>query len=217
MQVGPLPAQRMTVKRNNGTRSRISRNVVTHPPPFNAAVVVRKTLRFKASGASTGVTITGTNMLDLLCMADTTTSAYRLFSAARVVKIEAWAPMASDLVPVTCSIEWMSETNALFSNPSFLKSDTSMGSVSPAHVLARPPTGALAGMWFGRQVSASLVRLVFPANTLVDLSLELVLQNGETVQAVATSVAGATVGQVYCRALDNAASSLLVPVSYLTI
>lgn len=188
-----------------------------HPPQFDAAVEVRKTFRYKATGAGTDVSITAAGLLDGLCMAATTTSAYRLLVALKIEKVEMWGPMASDLVPVTVSCEYNTDASTGFGQRTSLWSDTSMGSADPAHVIARPPSQSLASMWQSRAGASQLCLLNFPVNTLVDITLSVVLQNGESPLAVTQAVAGATVGKVYLRALDVNGSGLLVPVSYPTI
>ncbi len=191
---------------------------VPHPPPFNAAIVVKKTLRFK-SNAAFSTLFTATQLLDLLCVADTASSAYRLFSSLKIHSIEMWGPMASDLAPVTVSIEYQTPAAAGVGGPNFLKSDTSMGADQCAHVAAGPPQNSQAAMWQSRLASSQIVTLQGPTNTVVDVHLSLCLQNGETATAVASAVSGATVGTIYCRGLDAlaAASTVLPPVSYATI
>ncbi len=216
----------MSVKQNNRKASRRNAQRVvyveappSHPPPFLAAVVVKKTLRFKANAAVSNVNITAANLLDLLCLADTTTSAYRLMSSARLDSVELWGPMASDLAPVTVAVEFQTTSATSIGAPNALKSDTSMGAQQCAHVAMRPPAQSLAAMWQSLAATGTLFTLNGPINMVVDIHLSLYLQNGESPTAVTSAVAGATVGTVYCRGLDAlaAASTKLPPVSYATI
>ncbi len=189
-----------------------------HPTPFNAAVVVKKTLRFKAN-AAVNVNVTSVGVLDMLCMADTATTAQRLFSSVRLDSVEVWSPMASDLVPVTCSVEFQAPSATSIGSPNFLHSDTSMGSDHCAHLRTSPSPSSIASMWQSRTATNTLFTLVCPANSIVDVHLTLCLQNGEPATAVTGAPVGATVGTVYCRGLDGAAaaSTVLPPVSYATV
>ncbi len=152
-------------------------------------------------------------------MANTTTTAYRVFSSAKINSISLWGPMASDLAPVTVTIEYQSPTATGIGAPNRLKSDTSVGSTACAFIRASPPRNSLAGNWIGQAGTSTLFTLTGPVNTIVDLNITFVLQNGETPTAVTNAVAGATVGQVYCRGLDalSAAGTVIPPVSYSTI
>jgi len=167
--------------------------------------VIGKTLRFITSSAITAgsAPVTAPNLLDLLCVATGTSAAYRLAAAVRVNSLEMWSPMASDLVPVTCSVEWSANTST-FGGPSMTTSDTSMGSSRCAHVRAKPPASSLAAMWQGPSATQVLFNLICPANTVLDIHLAVVLRANETsAVAVAGTVSGATVGVLYCRTLYN--------------
>lgn len=195
-----------------------AQDLVPHPPPFQAAFVVGKVLRFKASSALSGLAITQTNLLDLLCMADTTTTAQRLMSSALLRKVEIWGPMASDLSPVTVSVEFPTDAANAIGASNALKSDTSMGATRCAYVGFKPRPGSVASFWAARASSASILKLTGPTGSIVDVHLTYVLQNGESAQAVANALVAATVGVVYCRGLDGvaAATTVLPPLSYTT-
>lgn len=188
------------------------------PPPFNATVVTHKRLRFEASSASPagGTLISGEDLFDLFCMATSAIAAYQLYSAIRVRNIHIWGPMPASLAPVTCSIEYLS-TGSFLGQPAKIRSDTSMGSTKAAYVTYKPPAKSLLENWVPAQTGTPLISLVFPANSVIDIELDLVLQNGESPVAVGAAVAGATVGKIYVRALDSNGSGLLPPVSYPTI
>ena len=220
------------MKRNTRSRSRpgvVSRNSRPRasaasaaalnsfaPPPFSAAIVWGKTLRFRSSSALTSQAVTASNLLDLLVMATTTTAVNRLCSAVRLTQVEVWGPMAADLVPVTVSVEYNTDAATGISGSNKLRSDTSMGADRCAHVRYRPPMGTVASFWQGVSSSQRLFLLSCPANSIVDIQLTLVLQNGEAATAAANAAVAATVGTVYCRGLDGlaTASSVLPPVSY---
>jgi hypothetical protein len=199
-------------RQNNGQNRSIPA-----PPSFNATFQSHKTLRFEASSASPagGTLITSQDLYDLLCMATSTTAAYDLFSGLRLRKIRIWGPMPSSLVPVTVAIEYLA--NSTVGQPSRIKCDTSIGSTKAAYVEFAPPAKSLLDFWVPSVSATSLIALTFPANAIVDVVMDFVLQNGETPEAVGAAVSGATVGKIYCRALDSNGSGLLSPVQYPTI
>jgi len=124
--------------------------------------------------------------------------------------------MSASLTPVTVAIEYLTSGNFL-GQPSKIKSDTSMGATRAAYVQFAPPPKSLLENWVPFNSAANLISLSFPANSIVDVEFDFVIQNGETPIAVGAAVLAATVGRVYCRPLDSNGSGLLVPVSYPTI
>lgn len=189
-----------------------------NPPPFNASAVVRKVFRFQSNAALAALPITSTNLLDAWCMAVTTTGAYRLASSFRLNNVKLWGPMSSSLVPVTVSLEYAADAASGLSSPNMLRSDTSMSSSYAAHVAFAPPDKSLASNWFGRAATSPLFTVNGPINTVIDVDVSFVLQNGETPAVSTAALVAATVGTVYLRGLDGvaAATTVLPPVSYTT-
>jgi hypothetical protein len=192
---------------------------IPHPPPFQAAYQVTKTLRFQSTAALTQATATITfqNLLDLMCVADTAVSAYRLFSSVRLNSVKIWGPPAAALAPVTVSVEFQANASASIAGPNRLKSDTSIGSTSGAFVMARPPEGSISSFWGGQTSASAVFSLTGPINSIVDINITLLLQNGEPPKLVTSAPVGAIVGTVYCRGLDALTATILPPVSYTTI
>lgn len=186
------------------------------PPPFSASITFGRTLRFRASSALSSQAITASNLLDLLVMATTTTAVNRIISSIRLDRVEVWGPMASDLVPVTVAVEYNTDSATGLASSNKLRSDTSMGADHCAHVRYRPPVGTLASFWQGPASSQRLFLLTCPTNSIVDIQVVMVVQNGETPVAAANAAVAATVGAIYCRGLDGLATagSVLPPVSY---
>lgn len=210
-------------KKNKGNRRRSDRRLqpytrIPDPPPFQASVIVGKVLRFKATSALVNLVITGVDLLDLWCMADTTVSAFRLMSSVKLRKVEMWGPMASDLVPVTVSCEFNTDPSTGIGGSNGLKSDTSMGSTRAAYLSFKPRDNSVAASWLARGCTSNVMTLNGPINTIVDVHLTSILQNGEAPLAVANALVAATVGTVYLRGLDGvaAATTQLPPVSYAT-
>lgn len=197
---------------------------VSHPPQFVPTYVVHKKLRFKAVAAATEASPTALYIKsfgDLWCTAATTTSAYQLASHTRLKKIEMWGPMASDLVPVTVSCDWTGSTSPGFMGRSNRVSDTSLGSTEPAHLVTRPPPGAQISQWSSSQIAlgptSEVCRLVYPANTVIDITYDLVVRDDASAVNVFGTVVGATVGANYVRSLDSLTGANLPPVSIATI
>ncbi len=187
----------------------------SNPPQFTPTFVVKKKLRFQA--ASAGTFVLQTNSLgDLWCVAATATSAYQLASHVRLRKIECWGPMASSLVPVTCTLDWTGASAGTFGKSNRV-SDTSMSSVSPAHIVSRPPPASQLAQWQSSTSGTELCRLTVPSGAVIDVTLDMALRDDATASAVIAAVAGATVGANYIRALDNQTGSVLAPIGYSTI
>jgi len=188
------------------------------PPTFSASKVISSRYRFECNTSLGQTPVTAQDLLDLLCMATGTTAAYRICSAVKLRSVRMWGPMASDLKPVTCEVEYAQSESAAIGNPSTVRSDTSIGATRGACVSYAPPAGSLASFWQPRVASDELFYLTGPANSIVDIVLDQqVVLNISDVDAVGGSVSGATVGQVYVRPLDSNGSKYLQPVSYPTI
>jgi len=189
----------------------------THPPEYVPTRVVKCKYRFKATALSAADQITVQAFGDLLCVASAAAAAYQLGNWIKIHKLEIWAPMASDLVPVTCSIEWNGTTAGLYGK-SVIHSDTSMGANAPAHLMSRPPAGSQVAMWLSTGAGATNVcKLQYPANSIIDVVYSLVLRDDGLAVAVTGAVAGATTGATYVRALNSPTSTNLVPLSVATI
>jgi hypothetical protein len=194
-------------------KSRKSTRNALHPPQLKTAVQCRHVFRFKASSALSAVQIQAHFINDLLQVAATTTTSYTIIESFRIRRVEMWGPMASDLVPVTVSLEWADAVAQLDTNRAII-SDTSMGSNQIAHILAVPPNKTTSSYWQGDSTNPSLI-LNGPVNTVVDLEISFTITNnlnGDN-NPSAITVAGATVGQVYLGRLDGPTTGLLVPIS----
>ncbi len=180
-----------------------------HPAQVEASLRVTRKQRFQASAAITGANVTVEMLTGLYQMATTATTGQALFSAARLLAVEIWAPPGTT-TPVTVSLEWEGGT---FSSHKRV-TDTSIGATFPAHIRAIPPPDWLFKDWVGETgTTTQLFTLSCPSGSVVDITAEFMLRNGEA-PPVADTIAGATAGEVYVRAPDS--SGFLVPTSYLT-
>jgi len=213
-----MPNRRSSTKKSQGALIKASPQPSSpqHPPVFDAALSSKHRFRFQASAPLVNTIIGTANLLGLLKMAVTATSAQSLLTAVRIKRVAIWGPPAADLVPVTTSIEYSVGTGAAnIGNRPRVFSDTSVGSTRVAAVSISPDPQSAASMWQLRQTTATTNGAVFilngPANSIVDVDMDVVIQNGETASAAAVTV-GATVGVIYADALDN--GGLLVPLSW---
>jgi hypothetical protein len=184
----------------------------SQPPKYDATVICHQKFRFQASAAMVNEVIGTTNLLSLLQMAVSTTSGQALFTGVRLRRVSVWGPPAADLVPVTVSVEYASGSSGFgIGNRPQIHADTSVGATRVAAVSAAPDKDSAADMWQNRTSSAISNGAVFilngPINSIVDVDLDLVLQNGETASGASTS-SGLTVGLVYCRPLDGVGGTI---------
>lgn len=203
-------------KRVSGTRSNPGTRTAAHPPPFTPSITVSKHQRFQASAAGT-YTIKAVDLGDLICMAATATSAYQLARTVKLQKITVWGPPSDTLVPVTTSLEWSGITAAVQGN-SLTLSDTSIGATTPSCVSGSPPRTARASQWQLSTDVGVLCTITVPLNAIIDVHYKFVVEEKAGLTSVTGAVAGASVGQVYCRALTSSTSTTaLPPLSYITI
>jgi len=193
----------------------------SHPPQIETTFSVGKTLRFTATAATSGSAFSRAALLDLLVMAETTTAAGRIFDAVKVRRIRIWgnAPGAGAVAARTSGVQWLSTYS-----PAKVVSDSGSGATYGARISTKPPAQSLAGFWSLTGVNESDTLFVLQLNVgdVVDIDFSFRLQNnifGTDIPAAITVVA-ATVGTVYCMALDFAnagAAATILPVEYITI
>jgi hypothetical protein len=190
------------------------------PPQFESSFAVAKTVRFTATSALT-FSVLRASLLDLFVMAETAVSAGRIFEAVKVRRVRIWgnAPGAGAVATRTSGVQWQSTYS-----PSKVVSDSGSGATYGARISTKPPAMSLAGFWSLTGVNETDALFVLQLNQgdVVDLDLTFRVQNnifGTDVPAAVT-VIGATVGTVYCLALDfftDVAASVVIPVEYATI
>jgi len=187
------------------------------PPPFTPTMGLSHKFRFVNGGSAGTFGITRKNLLNLVVVANSTTTTVRLFEAIRLKNVEVWgSPSALGSAPTTIQIEWLGENS-----PSTVVSDTSMG-VRPAHVSSSPPPSSSNRWWSISAMSESdvLFNLTLPTECVVDVTTELRFVEQEAPTAGEAAVA-ATSGQVYGDYLDGivtgVGTSSLAPVGYVVL
>ncbi len=194
----------------------MQRSSLLHPPPFVPSLTLNKVFRFKASAAMVNDVLSIKDVGTMLIMATGATTSNTLSTAFRLRKVEMWGPMASDLVPVTVSVEFQFTPTSGLGGPSKLQSDTSMGSTVCAHVSAVPPAGSSASFWQADYTTDGMCLLNGPSNSVVDLTIEYTL-NDSLAAGTAVTVVAATAGVIYVRKPDVSSTAVLVPISFPTI
>jgi len=188
--------------------SRQSNN--SHPPSFIATIGFKRKARFSVASALANASLTRAMLLNHLVMNIASgTSNYRLLSGFKLNRIEIWSPGSSAFAPSTCSVEWTSTYG-----PTTIVSDTSM-TTTPAHLLAQPPLMSLSSFWSitGSNESDSIALITAPASSIIDITYECRLQNGETPQNDVSTNNGTT-GAIYMTPLFGLTTTSTVPVSY---
>jgi len=184
---------------------------IPRPPQFVATVRFPHRARFQCATGVTTLNITRAILLNLLFVAKTSSTATRLLSGIRLKSISLWAVQtgqsaSEQLVACTTSVEWTS-TNG----PSTIVSDSSM-SVLPAYVQTSPPRNSLASFWSltGNNETDVLAILSLVDRSVIDITFESVIQNGETPTALSPTTA-MTAGSVYMSYLDGVAGAGKIP------
>jgi hypothetical protein len=183
-----------------------------NPPMLNATITSRHRLRFVNQTAVNRV-ITPTEILDLLCVGITATSASRVCDGMKIEFLELWA--ANDEASNTVECEWLNDASGNF-GPGKTFSDTALGVTNIAHVACAPPKDSSAAFWLNdTHGDVGILRLALPAGAVTDMVLQLVLYDNDNPILVSGAVAAASPGKFYCRALDNGnATPQVYPVSY---
>jgi hypothetical protein len=196
-------------------RNRGNRSMITHPPSIDNFLLTHKTrLRFYNS-ANFNAAITFADLLDLIVMVTSATSASDVFHQVKVRAVEVWS-LPSQGTATSCSVQFNNNVIGQVGDTAF-HTDTSMG-IEPAHVLARPNKGSLSGMFQSSSVNTAFT-LQAPAGSVTDVLLTFRQQNATT-QVAGSAVVAGTIGQIAWRSLDGnatASAAFTVPSNLYTV
>jgi len=113
--------------------------------------------------------------------------------------------------PAIVQLQWSSNYG-----PTSEFSDTG-NAFAPAHLIVTPPPQSLASFWSltGSNESEILATYSCSIFTTVDVYVDMVLEDGESVATVTTTASGVA-GQLYAGYLDRSvgAGALFIPISY---
>jgi hypothetical protein len=160
------------------------------------------TTRYTVATAISGSTglITRYDVLNFLVVGFSANSVYRLAGAVRVDKVEMWYSGAAGTVTPMC-ITWDS-----VAAPFTIKSDVTLGTSHPSHIVSRPPKTGSANWWCvsASNESDNLFLLNAPAGTVIDVHYSYTLMDPQSQSHVnlATSQTP-TFGAVYRTPLNG--------------
>jgi len=199
------------MKSKRGSRSH------ANPPQLGASITAGHRFRFSCNREGGGTsTIKNRDLIDLICLAVTSTSAYTILDSVKLKEIEIWAANGAGNASNTAELEFVNE-NALFGGPGTTYSDTAIGVSNICHIYAKPPKNSVASMWCALSdtfaPSVDLFRLTVPQGAIVDVVVSLVLRDNDAADPVVGSVVGATPGHCYYRYLDSTTNQYFVPIS----
>lgn len=204
--------------RRNRNRQNRGRRATQFPPQLQASIQIDKVIRFKASATLNAAVVTDQDLVQLMCVATSATVANNLPVAAKLRRIEAWAPPSSTGAAVVLAIEDLGLNAAGgFSGPSRRVEDVTLGQSRPAHVVFTPSPQSLSSKWIDGSGSVSMISLTGPADTTFDVHISWTLQDGESPVSTVPAPAGATAGTLYIRSLNSSGANNIPPVSYTTI
>jgi hypothetical protein len=182
------------------------------PPSLNTNIINRHRFRYTTISTANNYPIVVGDLL-LACggiCTVTLTTVTAIAGSVKVRAVEVWSHVSTTNAPVTCSIEWASTTASAASTREV--SDTSM-SLMPAHIRARPPPASTPSFWHNASVpTQELFYLTCPANSVIDVTLDFILQD-DTVPAVQATTTAATLGVMYYGYLDGSTRHDFLPVS----
>jgi hypothetical protein len=202
------------MSRNNKNRS------FSQPPQRVAAFHGTHTIRY--SHASAGAqSIQIADLQDAVVVATAATTAYRLFDAIRIKKIEIWAAAAAGSNTAVLLEELQSSASFLMASKSRSIEDMVVGTARAAHIVYKPSAGSIQGNWISANISAAvnILTVTAPAGAVMDFTFDYTLADGnQAPTAGATAISGATAGQVYTRAFGVSSSTTAwAPVGLLTL
>ncbi len=175
-----------------------------HPPQLNISPGLRHRFRFNSLVGITRFAVSWSDLLDMLWLATSAVTGYRLYQYVRLHEVEAWAPSRTDgtnYIAQSLNIEFVDLTSGR-SGPGDVFSDTSMDLTTPAHIRARPRPGSNNAEWQGLGTSQAFV-LTCPEATVIDVevSFQQVITYAGT--AIGQAPIGATTGTIYLGSLDG--------------
>jgi hypothetical protein len=179
-----------------------------------------KTIRFNCASAG-ALSIQIADLQDLICLTTAATVGYRLMDSVRIKKIEMWAAAAAAGNTALIIEEVMSSASFLLAAKSQAVQDMVVGTSRAAHVVYRPTVGTVQNNWFTSNITSAtnILSITCPAGAVLDYTFEYTMVDGNGSPAtIASAIAGATVGQVYCRPFGVGSSTTkFIPVGLASI
>jgi hypothetical protein len=185
---------------NTNSRKRFP---VVHLPEIITCPILQSYRRYVNNGSASSTDLTIYQCLAAFTVATTTTNVTPIIKAFRIKRVRVLSPVTTQGTSVTVKLEpatFDSTTNSFNSVPEVYV-DTSASIDIPAYISLEPSLDSPLGSWhWNRQVDASLLELIAPAGSTLDILFEYILGSDSTASAGSTyqrTVAGATVGVAY--------------------
>jgi len=173
----------------------------TIPFPLLGTPALGHVFQFLAGGAAAPETpITRGDLLNLMMVAATATTAYSIIAAIKVKRVRIWSPIVAAFTPVQVQLEW----NGGLYAPSAIHSAISEG-LTPAKLESSPPPGSSPDLWSitgASNLAEVLFSLSCPTGTVVQVTTALRLMDDEPAPTPVVAV-GATIGKTYFGNLDG--------------
>jgi len=184
-------------RRVRNSNSRPSRQLATRTnlPSFNNDITVTKTIRYVVTTSGHNQ-IKFSDILNLIVVPVSTTTAYCLLKAARLVEIKVWAIDTTSSSPLgsgnECIVTWLSSLG---------KEKTIRGTqmgIQPAFVKTKPPSDSLSKFWCNVNtvgLTVVIADIFTPANgSIVDITYQLQFCNDQPARLI--TISSGIVGEV---------------------
>jgi hypothetical protein len=186
------------------------------PPDVIVSIPINHKVRFANVAAGTlNFTLQINDFAQLWVVAATSTTAFCLFDALRIRKIEMWFAASVASTSSSALIEDYQTTNSVYLGaPSRTKVSSMPSPGENGYIVWTPKKGSVQDSWFNTAAAstAPILRMTMPANAVIDLTFSATLADGtNSPTQTTTAVSGATAGQVYCRALGCSNSTTQCP------
>jgi hypothetical protein len=192
--------------RDDGEEIRIKQDQ-KHPiiclPEIVDAPIQRCWRRFVASAAVSG-SVTIADLLNQFMVAYTTTSGSCYVRALRIKAIRLLCPVTSQGTSISCQIQpnTTDGTNNSFSAVPENFRDTSASIDVPAYLYLKPSIDTPLGAWhYSTAVSTNLFLLIAPSGSTMDIQFEYILGNQSVITTFTQTIAAATPGTLFSRAI----------------
>jgi len=208
--------KRANFNRNNNNKNRnvirISESSgIPNPPQWSPTVKFNYIQRFFcAPGGGVNLRpITNLDLLDLKFVATGAAAGNRIFGGVKLNSLDVWCANTSATASNTVLVEWFTNNPSLGSS-SKIFSDTAVGTTNVAHVHAKPPPGSFSADWLPNVIGTnySIFNITCPQGSIVDVNMTVELIDDETTNTlISGTIAAATAGVLYTRALDSVAGT----------
>ncbi len=184
---------RKNSRRTNGNGNRNNNSLLSMPrlPSNTANIQVSKMIRYNEVTAGS-TSINRKDLLDLIVLPDTTTTAYGLLKSVKILGIRMWNVVSTATNPLGTgddnTVTWLSSLGKEITVRS-----TQMG-VAPGYLSTRPPTNSLASFWTSANSDLTEEIVVIDAGngSIIDIHYAIIFANNQAARnfAISTGIVG---------------------------